>query len=185
MRAAVFSARIFFALTYYSDFRIWSFLMFRFLPVLALVLLTSCGGPKLTRVSGVVTYKGKPQENVTVQFAPDGGGVVGAATTDAAGKYDIGCSLGWGVPPGAYTIKIKPQITAAAGAPDNPMANLAPGSPEYEAAYKKAMSGGGRPNDQYKPAKPSADTIPEEYQNGKLKAVVQDVGKQVLDFAIE
>ncbi|MCU0711687.1 MAG: carboxypeptidase-like regulatory domain-containing protein [Pirellula sp.] len=158
--------------------------MFRFLPVLAIVLLASCGGPKLTKVSGVVTFKGKPVENVTVQFAPDGEGVVGAATTDASGKYDIGSSLGWGVPPGSYTVKIKPQITAAAGASSNPMEGLAPGSPEYAEAYRKMASGAGRPNDQYKPAK-SGDTIPEEYQNGKLKAMVQDVGSQTLDFKIE
>lgn len=158
--------------------------MYRYLSCFALVLLASCGGPKLTKVSGVVTYKDKPLENVTVQFAPDGGGVVGAASTDASGKYDIGCTLGWGVPPGSYTVKIKPQITAAAGAPSNPMAGLSPGSPEYEAAYKKAMSGGGRPNDAYKPAKPN-DSFPDKYQDGSIKAMVQDVGSQVLDFKLE
>lgn len=160
--------------------------MFRFLPVLAIVLLASCGGPKLTKVSGIVTFKGKPLENVTVQFAPDGEGVVGAATTDSNGKYDIGCSLGWGVPPGSYTVKIKPQVTAAAGTSSNPMEGLAPGSPEYAEAYKKMMSGGGgRPNDQYKPAKPDENSIPQDYQNGKLKAMVQDIGTQTLDLKLE
>ncbi|MFN7290010.1 MAG: carboxypeptidase-like regulatory domain-containing protein [Pirellula sp.] len=158
--------------------------MFRFLPVLAIVLLASCGGPKLTKVSGVVTYKGKPIENLTVQFAPDGGGVVGAATTDATGKYDIGCSLGWGVPPGSYSINLKPPTKTVAGDSSNPMAGLAQGTPEYEAAYKKAMSGGARPNDQYKQVK-DKDSLPDEYQRGKLKAMVQDVGSQVLDFKIE
>ena len=167
-----------------SDFRVWSFIMFRFLPVLAFVLLASCGGPKLTKVSGIVSYKGKPLENITVQFAPDGGGVVGAAMTDATGKYDIGCSLGWGVPPGSYSINLKPQTRAAEGDSSNPMAGLAPGSAEYEAAYKKAASGGGRPNDQYKQVK-SKDSFPDEYQRGKFKAMVQDVGSQVLDFKIE
>jgi hypothetical protein len=46
------------------------------------------------------------------------------------------------------------------------------------------MSGGARPNDQYKQVK-DKDSLPDEYQNGKLKAMVQDVGKQVLDFKIE
>jgi hypothetical protein len=138
----------------------------------------------LTKVSGIVTYKDKPLENVTVQFVPDGGGVVGAATTDANGKYDIGCSLGWGVPPGSYTVKIKPQVAAASGTPENPMAGLTPGSPEYAEAYKKLMSGGGRPNDQYKQAKPS-DTFPEKYQQGALKAMVDAVGSQTIDFKLE
>jgi len=158
--------------------------MHRYVALFALLLLASCGGPKLTKVSGIVTYKGKPLENVTVQFAPDGGGIVGAATTDGSGKYDIGSSLGWGIPPGAYSVKIKPQITSAAGAPTNPMAGLTPGSPEYADAYRKAMSGGGRPNDAYKPAK-NADGLPEKYQSGILKAMVQDVGSQVLDFKLE
>jgi hypothetical protein len=158
--------------------------MHRFLACAAIVLLASCGGPKLTKVSGIVTYKDKPLENVTVQFAPDGGGVVGAATTDANGKYDIGCSLGWGVPPGSYTVKIKPQITAAAGEPPNPMAGLTPGSPEYAEAYKKLMSGGGNPNDQYKPAKKD-DVFPDKYQQGALKAMVQAVDSQNIDFKLE
>ena len=158
--------------------------MNRFFWCLSLMFLTACGGPKLTKVTGVVTYNGKPLENATVQFAPDAGGVVGAANTDATGKYDLGCSLGWGVPPGAYTVKIKPPVVLASKEPTNPMEGLAPGSPEYEAAYKKVSSGNGRPTDAYKTVKPK-DALPDKYQNGTLKAMVQDVGSQVLDFKLD
>lgn len=159
--------------------------MHRILACAAIVLLASCGGPKLTKVSGIVTYKDKPLENVTVQFAPDGDGVVGAATTDANGKYDIGSSLGWGVPPGSYTVKIKPQITVVTNTSTDLTAGLTPGSPEYEQAYKKMMAGGtGNPNDQYKRAKAN-EGFPDKYQQGALKAMVQAVSSQNIDFKLE
>lgn len=58
-------------------------------------LLAGCGGggPKLARVSGVVTLDGKPYPNAVVSFQPIGGkdnenpGAGSMAVTDASGRY--------------------------------------------------------------------------------------------------
>jgi hypothetical protein len=50
--------------------------------------LTGCGGgPQFAEVEGVVTQGGKPLDNVTVEFHPDGVGPRSVATTDADGRY--------------------------------------------------------------------------------------------------
>jgi hypothetical protein len=47
------------------------------------------GGPQFAGVEGVVTQNGKPLDNVTVEFHPDGAGPRSVATTDADGRYAL------------------------------------------------------------------------------------------------
>lgn len=55
-------------------------------------LVAGCGGdaPKLARVTGTVTFGGRPLDGATVIFEPTGGGLPpSVGTTDASGKYEL------------------------------------------------------------------------------------------------
>ena len=148
-----------------------------------ILFLTSCGGgPQLTKVSGSVKYKGKAVANATVIFEPDGGvGTVGAATTDSSGNFNIGSSLGSGVPAGAYSVKItsKPKMVEEV----DPMAGLVPGSKEYEEAYMRVST---RSSAEAYKTKKDPDAIPEKYGTGsELKQIVEAKGAQVIDFDLK
>lgn len=149
---------------------------------ISILFLTSCGGgPQLTKVSGNVKYKGQAVANATVIFEPDGGGTVGAATTDSNGDYKLGSSLGAGVPAGAYSVKIKSKVKLVDET--DPMAGLQPGSKEYEQAYMKASSRSSE--DAYK-TKKDPDAIPEKYNTGsELKELVEAASSQVIDFDLK
>jgi len=71
-----------------------------------LVSLVGCGGRSLGKVSGVVTYKGKPLEGASVMFiAKDARPAQG--TTDASGRYELTTSdLGDGAAAGEHTVII-------------------------------------------------------------------------------
>jgi hypothetical protein len=148
----------------------------------ALMLLASCGGERITKVTGTVKYKDKPAENATVIFTPVGGGITGAATTDANGVYSLSSTLGGGVRAGAYEVSIKSQAKPVAES--NPMAGLEPGSPEYAEAYRAASSSS-RDKKTYKTAV-DPNAIPEKYSSsGTLKASVDVVATQTIDFTLE
>ena len=136
--------------------------------LLLLAMFVGCGeGIPLTSVTGVVTLDGNPAADVVVTFAPDSGDVACVGSTDISGKYTLACQHGTGAPAGSYSVKIKSREKAKEGS--NPMAGLAPGTPEYMEAYKKQMAGGNRA--EYK-AKPKGE-IPEKYNTGvALKATV-------------
>ena len=71
-----------------------------------LVCLVGCGGRSLGKVSGVVTYKGKPLEGASVMFiAKDARPAQG--TSDASGRYELTTSdLGDGAAAGEHTVII-------------------------------------------------------------------------------
>ncbi len=147
-----------------------------------LFVLTSCGGgPQVTKVSGNVKYKGKPVAEATVIFEPDGGGTVGAATTDSSGNYNLGSNSGSGVPAGAYSVRITSKVKLVDET--DPMAGLQPGSKEYEEAYMKASSRSAA--DAYK-TKKDPDAIPAKYGSGsELKQIVEATSSQVIDFDLK
>ncbi len=146
------------------------------------LFLTSCGGgPQLTRVSGNVKYKGKAVADATLIFEPDGGGTVGAATTDSNGDYKLGSNLGAGVSAGAYSVKIKSKAKLVNDT--DPMAGLQPGSKEYEQAYMKAST---RSAEEAYKTKKDPDAIPEKYNTGsELKEVVEAASSQVINFDLK
>lgn len=157
-------------------------MLLRLIGCLPILFLTACGGPELTKVAGTVKYNDKPVSNATVVFTPDAGGPVGAATTDKDGKYGLGSSLGAGIPPGAYSVKIKSQVKPIGDA--NPMDGLTPGSPEYEKAYME-VSQSSRQANAYRTQK-DPDAIPAKYDSGsELKALIDASGTQVVDFDLD
>jgi hypothetical protein len=66
-------------------------------------------------IKGVVTLNGKPAEEVTVIFTPDGDGLMAAGKTDAAGAFSLNASLGkkWGggTTVGEYVVTVS-KLTA-------------------------------------------------------------------------
>ncbi len=70
--------------------------LWRTLPMFALLLalgLAGCSrGPKLAPVKGTVTLKGKPLDNIMVEFIPDKPeGLRSTATTNEQGQYTLVC----------------------------------------------------------------------------------------------
>lgn len=75
---------------------------------LSLAALVGCGGggTKRASVGGTVSYDGKPIDNGSITFVPDGGGdrpKAGGSIRD--GKYSIGATEG-GPVPGKYKVEI-------------------------------------------------------------------------------
>ena len=84
----------------------------RFVMLLAVSVLTGCGGDGLNRVpiQGVLTAGGEPVDGATVQFIGVGDstspGAIG--NTDAQGKFTVISSREGdeGIPPGEYTVRV-------------------------------------------------------------------------------
>ena len=58
--------------------------------VLCCLLLSGCGdGHHLGRVSGTVTYDGKPASGLVLNFVPEGGGRTSGGSTDSGGKFQL------------------------------------------------------------------------------------------------
>lgn len=70
--------------------------------------LAGCGGePGLVKVTGRVTYKGKPVPKGQVYFTPEKGGRAADGALDADGNYRLGTfDLGDGAYAGAYQVSV-------------------------------------------------------------------------------
>jgi hypothetical protein len=94
--------------------------------ILLLPLLIGCGNPGVAptaEVTGTVTYKGAPLENVNVVFTPANGRPA-TGTTDAEGKFSLSTfAADDGAVPGEHT------VTIAEGPTDTPPPM--PGMPGY------------------------------------------------------
>jgi hypothetical protein len=84
---------------------------FRRFPVLALVALAGCdSGPRLVKVHGTVTYKGKPVTTGEVFFNPSasGGTRVGVGQIQEDGRYEMKMFPDRvGVVPGTYLVGVR------------------------------------------------------------------------------
>lgn len=81
-----------------------------FLPALACLFALGCGGDKGYRVSGKVTFQGKPVPTGKVYFIPNGSKGNSGATGFADikdGQYDTGAAGGRNAPAGAVTIAVE------------------------------------------------------------------------------
>ena len=134
----------------------------------------------MTRVTGTVTLDGAPAVDAVVTFVADSGGLACAGSTDISGKYTMACQEGVGVPPGAYSVRIKSREKPTNNA--NPMAGFTPGTPEYTEAYKKQMSGGGNRQD-YKEKYIGA--IPDKYNSGATLKATVGKSSETIDFKLE
>jgi hypothetical protein len=89
----------------------------RAVPALACLLAFGCGGEKVYRVSGKVTFQGKPVPAGKVYFIPDGSkgntGPTGFADIKD-GQYDTGATGGRNAPAGPVLIAVEGLDPAAA-----------------------------------------------------------------------
>ena len=96
-------------------------LLARVLPALACLLLFGCGGEKIYRVSGKITFKGQPVPAGKIYFMPDGSkgntGPTGYADIKN-GEYDTSSTGGRGAPSGAVIIAV--EGTDPSSPPDKP-----------------------------------------------------------------
>lgn len=106
------------------------------LVLLLLAILCGCGqkGPAMGRVSGVVTYQGKPLVAANVMFVPVQGGRPATATTDDQGRFTLTTfAKGDGAQVGDHHVAIVKVDTPAqtAPVPENvPLSPRIPGMPE-------------------------------------------------------
>ncbi|MFO0847377.1 MAG: carboxypeptidase-like regulatory domain-containing protein [Gemmataceae bacterium] len=119
--------------------------------LLAVGLAGGCGGggPKLARVTGVVTLDGKPYPNAVVSFQPMGGkdnpnpGAGSMGVTDEAGRFELMYeNTSRGAVVGRHRVRISTQ--PGKGTKDDPA--YASGSPDGEVQPK-----GAKPNFEYDP----------------------------------
>ena len=146
--------------------------------VVAVVLsLAGCGGgPKLARVSGVVTVDGQPYKNAIVSFQPiatpgsENAGMGSTALTDEQGRYTLMTIDGKS---GAVVGKHKVRIQTKR---DEPTSFVDPnvGSDDNPDAGNKKFKG-------------NFDPIPLEWysDSGGKEFTVPDGGTDKADFAIE
>lgn len=84
--------------------------------IACLMFATGCGAKastrKLIKVSGTVTFAGKPLETGTITFVAEGNEPMNAAGDIKAGKYTLSTEKpGDGAPPGAYKVRIESWAT--------------------------------------------------------------------------
>jgi hypothetical protein len=100
--------------------------LWRFLPVLSIVLFLGCGENSQAPVPirGKVTYRGQPVQNGTIVFTPDprkgqvGAMAIGEIQPD--GTYSLRNGKAFGAPPGYYRI----TVAAVLGSPYSTQTSL-------------------------------------------------------------
>jgi hypothetical protein len=73
------------------------------------IALAGCGdsGPRLTRVTGTVTYKGSPVRDGNISFVPEDGAEGAGGTLDAQGRYTLSTvKTGDGIRAGTYKVRV-------------------------------------------------------------------------------
>lgn len=125
-----------------------------------LLLLCGCGsgGAKLYPVSGTVKVDAEPVAGLIVAFAPADGGISGAGTTDAAGKYTITSAQGRGLPAGNYNVSLQVAPVVNTVAADSELQ-----SSSNSAAYAEQASGNPSQYKEAEKAKKSQKQLPEKY----------------------
>jgi len=88
----------------------WLPLVFSIVGLLAVGCSKKPDGPPRYETHGIVTYLGKPVEEVQVVFyATDPGGVSRSAVVDEKGNFRIIAVVGNGLPEGEYTVVVRPR----------------------------------------------------------------------------
>ena len=130
------------------------------------LLLAGCGGgvsdrPAIVPVSGVVKFKGVPQEGATVTFSTASSPRTSIGVCNAAGEYKLSTfDTDDGAVAGSNVVTITKKVT-----PDD-----APMNPED---YMKKMQAGG--NSGAPPTKDLANMLPAKYANPAESGLKRDV----------
>jgi hypothetical protein len=102
--------------------------------VIAVALVSGCGGPYDASVTGVITMNGTSLPRGTIKFTPEKSGPSGYGLIDNAGSYSIMTGREEGLPSGPYV------VTVVANEPSMPNANPSlpptPGKPITPAWYR-------------------------------------------------
>ena len=138
------------------------------------VLSWGCGRsdrPPMAKVSGTITYKGKPLPEASISFLPEADGVRSAmGKTDAEGRYTL-----WTYENGDGAAVGKHRVTVALhGPPEKPKLNPAVAAKMGEAYYDQ-LSALGKP------------LIPAKYFGPETSGLTADVVKgknNVFDFEL-
>ncbi|MGL6193342.1 MAG: carboxypeptidase-like regulatory domain-containing protein [Thermoguttaceae bacterium] len=155
---------------------------FGYLIVIFLGLFCFVGcGPKLTKVTGIVTLDGTPVEGASVSFTQKANpSVMATAKTDASGKYTLLTFVGGdkvykGVAPGSYMVSIIKKETD--GPPPEDTSTM---TEEEKINYRMSLSSRGmNVNFIYH--------IPQKYEiaeHSELTAEVPSSGSVVIDFPL-
>lgn len=159
-------------------------MFYRFVLLLfSVVGLAGCG-PSLGKVSGVVTVNDEPKANLVVSFTPTGGGVSASAITGENGSYVVTSTLGNGIPPGSYRVKIstlKSAINSDDAYTQEPLAEGAYGD-RARAAMEEPKK---EYNEGLKAYRGAKEPIPAKYNSDSTLVEEIKGGSQTLDFKLE
>ena len=104
--------------------------------------MAGCGanGPKLSPVSGRVTFQGKPVAAGMVRFSNPSAGVDIMANLQPDGTYSVRMAKGSGLPEGTYAVAVEPpRVDAPVGAMTLPPA---PNRPDIPTKYRQPSTSG-------------------------------------------
>ncbi|QDV22511.1 carboxypeptidase-like regulatory domain-containing protein [Aureliella helgolandensis] len=159
----------------------------RFILLLLLTASSAGCGASLGRVSGLVTVNGEPKENLVVSFTPTGGGVSASAVTGKDGSYLVTSTLGSGIPPGNYSVKIstlKSALNDDASYTQETQETQATDS--YAQRAESAMEGQQKQyGDGLKAYRGAKDPIPAKYNSDSTLLEEIEAGSQTIDFNLE
>ena len=151
--------------------------------LISVVGLVGCGA-SLGGVSGVVTVNDEPKENLVVSFTPTGGGVSASAITGKDGSYVITSTLGNGIPPGNYRVRIstlKNTLNTDTSYTQEPVS-----ADNYGQMAEASMA---RPkkeyNDGLKAYRGAKEPIPAKYNSDSELLEEIKVGSQTIDFKLD
>lgn len=83
-----------------------------------LVAVVGCGGANLARVTGTVTYQGKPVDGAVVSFRCEQAGKMATGTTDLQGRFTLTTHPdGAGAVVGTHTVTVAKFAAPAGGGP--------------------------------------------------------------------
>lgn len=143
---------------------------FRFALIgLALLLLQGCGPsrPPMGKVSGIVTYNGKPVHNAQVSFVSDGAPRNAIARTDEEGRYELTTfERNDGAIVGTHKVVIR-----------KPLEQITYTDDPSDENYKKALREAGKTK--------RTSELPERYVNAETTDLVAEVTKGSNSFDFE
>src|SRR4029450_12884003 len=109
--------------------------------LLSCAFAVGCGpaGPRLGKVTGLVTLDGKPLPNAAVTFMPVGEGGNASGNTDANGNYELTHASGKGATVGKNKVAVTTVQKQQEAAVD--LSKIPSDSPEYAKALQQSNAG--------------------------------------------
>lgn len=150
--------------------------------VAAFGLLTTVGcggdGPKVAKVTGKVTLKGKPIAGANVQFHPEKGPMA-IGITDDQGNFSLTTNGRPGAPVGLCKVAVSKPVATQNSGPSMPS------NPTPEDMAKMASAAAAKGGGNLKRTEPPKSEVPEQYNDPSTSNLTADVSSNAADNVFE